>query len=276
MRGPTRGRCDQEGICDTPAQMPPPLELLEPAPDFVGRTVRPGSLRPTGLSATRRRGPAAPLAFAGVPLVARRSSTGLESSGLVRSGVLGRTCRIFLLAVVRAVVNDDGYWIYVSGLLLLTSGVWLVRTWWARRDASGRVAEPPSSRRLAPPRLWIATEILMLVGLVVLLVGPAWLGLTMLVVATGGLLLRRTLVSGPKRSTGVGQLPERTTSYAVFRPRPRTRAAAGSSTTTGRAWTSSSVMGAPLCRGGWRRDGPGAVPSSLVGAPAAPAVTGAA
>lgn len=46
--------------------------------------------------------------------------------------------------------------------------------------------EPPA--RAAPRRLWILTAVSMSIGLVLLFVGPAWLGLTMLVVPAFGLL----------------------------------------------------------------------------------------
>ncbi len=94
----------------------------------------------------------------------------------------------FLVAVVRAAVADDGYRTLLNGLFLLSSSVWLVWTWWSRQDASTRRGEPSSSRRPTASRLWIATAVLTSGGAVLLLVGSAWLGFTMLVVAVAGTL----------------------------------------------------------------------------------------
>ena len=93
---------------------------------------------------------------------------------------------VFLVGLVRAVAQDDGELLFVAGTFFLTSSGWLVRTWWARHDASGQVACTP--RALAPPRLWIAAGLLLSVGSVVLLTGPALLGIALIFTAAVGVL----------------------------------------------------------------------------------------
>ena len=85
---------------------------------------------------------------------------------------------VCLVALVRAFTQDDGERIVFAGVLLLNAGVWLVRTWWSRPNGSGAVASPPHA--LAPPRLWVAGGILLVVGLAALFAGPARLGWALL------------------------------------------------------------------------------------------------
>ena len=50
---------------------------------------------------------------------------------------------VSVVAVVRALGDDDGWKLFISGLLLLTSSVWLVRIFYARRERKRQVDHQP-------------------------------------------------------------------------------------------------------------------------------------
>ena len=50
---------------------------------------------------------------------------------------------VSVVAVVRALGHDDGWQLFFSGLLLLTSWVWLVRIFYARRERTREADHQP-------------------------------------------------------------------------------------------------------------------------------------
>ena len=50
---------------------------------------------------------------------------------------------VSMVAVVRALGDDDGWQLFISGLLLLTSSVWLGRIFHARRERTRQADHEP-------------------------------------------------------------------------------------------------------------------------------------
>jgi hypothetical protein len=93
---------------------------------------------------------------------------------------------VFVAALIRAVVRDDGERSFFAAFFFLNACFWLVRSWWSRRDVNGQARSP--SPALAPPRLWMAGGILLSAGSAALLAGFAWLGFALLGVAVSFVL----------------------------------------------------------------------------------------